>query len=651
MGLNPLPDDMQLQASPVVLAPGAAGVSVLGIEVTQAVQDMQNSVTLIAGKTTVVRVYLDARSLEAGTGTMLNGELAWRRGNTAEAYLPSFSTVSLAADSPKTLTEQRHNLWSSLDFRLPADAIAGGSLTLRLNRLMVVGGDDAPIAGVSSATVDLHAMPPLIVRVVGLRYFSDAIGEFVSPDAFHFAYLRSFLERAFPVAQVSWSQIVVDADIRPPFINDANQGTLTAITATTQLATLRNSEMSSGMDPRTHYYGLVSDNGGRDFIVGWGATPGQPRPDALAAGPAGAPSPRFPWDADVSYADWYGAHELAHTFDRLHPGFPKGAQNVADAAFPFSEGQLSGADDRYVGFDIGDVTLGLPMNALPGQIYHDVMTYADNQWLSAYTYEAIRQRLLDEAALFPVDTPETREIPDPFREIDGGAPIGPPSEALSGRLEGSGKLGSRVAGGRFVHVVAALDLQAGTGQILYVSPAAIALEGAASNDHGVELQFNDTAGQILFSRTPQVLINACEDAAAPRTGMVNEAVPFVEGMKEALLLINGQVQSRYVAGALDPPADAGIVLSEPLPDSPHRRRIAGPPEARRSGVAYTIQARPAGAAVWQTIAAGRAAPDVEVNLNQFPSAAKVELRVLMTNGFEDRVLAEREIVVGDLTAA
>lgn len=39
MGLNSLPGDMQLQAAPVVRAPGAAGVSMLGIEVTQAVQD------------------------------------------------------------------------------------------------------------------------------------------------------------------------------------------------------------------------------------------------------------------------------------------------------------------------------------------------------------------------------------------------------------------------------------------------------------------------------------------------------------------------------------------------------------------------------------------------------------------------------------
>ncbi len=41
------------------------------------------------------------------------------------------------------------------------------------------------------------------------------------------------------------------------------------------------------------------------------------------------------------------------------------------------------------------------MQALPGNVYHDVMTYADNQWLSAYTYQAILTRLIAEDALVP----------------------------------------------------------------------------------------------------------------------------------------------------------------------------------------------------------------------------------------------------------
>jgi hypothetical protein len=622
------------------LIPDAAGLPVLGIEVTQAVQDLHNSVTLVAGKTTVVRVYLDASFL--ANSQSISGELAWRRGDRAEAYLPALNQVRLRSDRQPTLIKQRHNLDASLNFLLPADAIAEGSLTLRLNRLYVPGGDDVPIADVSPVTVDFLTMPPLILRLIGLRYRVGASGAFVAPNAVHIAYFRSYLARTYPVAEVTWTYMLVDADFAAPFNNDAPLGPITAALANAQLAALRSREVSAGFDPRTHYYGLVDDNGGRDFMRGLSfSVPDQPRPDTVASGPAGVPTGGYMGDLDISYADWYGAHELGHTFGRAHPGFPTGDQDASDPDFPYPNGQISTDDDRYVGFDVGFTALNLPMQALPGRIYHDVMTYGEKQWLSAHTYEGIRLRLFAEAAL-------NLGTPAPFGRVAGGGLADASADVLPSRPEGAARLESRLTRGQFVHVVAALDLHAGTGQILYVNPAAAAIEGSASNEHGIELQFTDAAGQILFSRTPQVLINACEDAAAPRTGLISEDVPLIQGMKEVLLLMHGQVQSRYVAGEIDLPVDAEITLGGALPGRPHRRALVGSPEARRSGVTYTVQARRAGQAIWQTIAVGRSIPDTEVNLNQFPSAEQVEVRVLMTNGFEERILAEHKIVVGDL---
>lgn len=370
-------------------APGTT-VQVLGIEVVQCVQDLQNRVPLVANKTTVVRIYLDAASFsKAATVT---GEIAWTKGG-AETYLPALNKVRVDPGSAETLDDQRSEIDRSLNFRLPAQAIGGGGLDLRLSRIIVPGGADLPIGTPLPRQVNFTAVPPLRIRVIGLRYATTS--GTVAPAAVHFAYLKSYLGRAYPVPAVEWSHIVVDSDFRAP-INDG-----TVDLANAQIAALRSREVSGGVDPRTHYYGMVDDDSSRNFMRGKAfAIPASPQPDVVASGPAGVPR-GFAGDEDASYADWYGAHELGHTFGRFHPGFPSGQQDASDPTFPYSDGFISTPDQRFVGLDTGDPELGLPMQALPGRVYHDVMTYADNQWLSAHTYEAILARLIDEDSLGP----------------------------------------------------------------------------------------------------------------------------------------------------------------------------------------------------------------------------------------------------------
>ena len=72
----------------------------------------------------------------------------------------------------------------------------------------------------------------------------------------------------------------------------------------------------------------------------------------MASGPTGPST--FGWDSDGSYGDWYGGHELGHTFGRFHAEFC-GASG--GAAYPFPNGQLSDADEAYVGIDVGDPAL------------------------------------------------------------------------------------------------------------------------------------------------------------------------------------------------------------------------------------------------------------------------------------------------------
>jgi hypothetical protein len=130
-------------------------------------------------------------------------------------------------------------------------------------------------------------------------------------------------------------------------------------------------------------------------------------------------------------------------------------------------------------------------------------------------------------------------------------------------------------------------------------------------------------------------------------------------MKVVRLWINGQEVSKYEAGA--PPAagapaaavgaggmapggaDASLALEAAGADRPHRRQLRmGAGSQPRRGVTYTVQVKPEGSDAWHTISVGRDTPETEIDRNQFPGSRKVDVRVLQTTGFDERVMAEKK---------
>jgi len=377
----------------------AAGVlSVDGIEVTQVVQDMGHSVPLIAHKATVVRVYLNRPE---GSVVTVRGEISVRRSPTGTSQkVPSLATSRVNPTQNGRLRTKRHDLRLSLNFLLPASFTVAGSAFIQLSSLAdAETGETIACSDCAEKQVEVRFVEaaPLRLRLINLRYRTDDAPEGHVSRALDVSLFRSWLGRAYPVNRVVFSQATVDTDIRPPFKGNTSNKT------NAQLTTIRRLDVSNGTDQRTHYYGMVYD--ARDFFMRGSASaiPDIPDPTAVASGPTG--DPEGGWDTDGSYGDWYGGHELAHTFGRLHPGFCDGNSDD-DAEYPFTDGQISNSNAKFVGFDMGDAALGIPMRALPGPQWHDVMTYCDQQWISSYTYEGIRLRLLAEDALGPTPAPQ-----------------------------------------------------------------------------------------------------------------------------------------------------------------------------------------------------------------------------------------------------
>jgi hypothetical protein len=379
--------------------------------------------------------------------------------------------------------------------------------------------------------------------------------------------------------------------------------------ANAQVAAIRALDMAGGGDPKTHYYGIVSDGGG--FMRGSAAgIPTTPDPSTVASGPTG--SNNWGWDNDGSYGDWYGGHELGHTFGRLHPGFC--GESHDDPSYPFQAGQLSDADDAFVAVDNGDSTLGIAPTALPGTGWHDVMTYCSTQWLSSYTYEGIHDRLAAEAALFPGAVPATAVA---------GAVMGDP----------------------LVHVAGVVNLTKGSGQLVYVTPLpGPAVPSAEAKDTRAEIRAIDTDG-TTHNYAIELKPDLCRLPDEDETALVDSIIDVSDSTASFELLLDGKPISTFQVGAdPGPPAKnlelqteepAGAAAAAPADgqwklswDDPAQGVLGAAADTR----SYVVQASTDEGNTWVTLAVGAKDKTLDVEPADFADAGHVRFRVLTTNG-------------------
>ena len=497
-------------------------LSLDGLEVTQAIQDMAHTVPLVAAKTTIARVYL---SVATGGPLVVQGLLLARRKSPAGPWtpIPSLGTAVINPLENGQLRLKRESESKSLNFLLPAALCGAGACELKLVAVFQISPFKPLVAPASAKrTVQFLASPPLRVRILGIRFTGGTPPGPIEPSVIDFALIRSWLKRAYPVAEVMWSQVTVDAPQPWPFV---------ASTINAFVRGIRVSDVLGGMDARTHYYGLVSDGNSGFFMRGLASgIPTIPDPSTVASGPTGMDT--WGWDTDGSYGDWYTGHELGHTFGRFHAEF---CGAIGGAPYPFANGQLSNADGAFVGFDVGDASRGIPLRALPGVVWHDVMLYCASQWLSSFNYMGIRDRLVLEDAI----------------------PAGPTPR--SGRSRTRGKA-MRAAG--VVHVVATLNLTRGTGHLQHVTPVPAIPSGQeparrASRRSGrstaitadVALRVYGAADRVIAEGPASFIPDVCLDPGDDVTGAIDTFVTVGGTATRLELLLNDAVVDTFVPAA------------------------------------------------------------------------------------------------------
>lgn len=667
---DPVPKEWQ-RARPVPRVPTSIApqndttVSISHIEVTQAIQDVGHTVPLLAGRGAYVRVFLNIG------GTTANADSALVSGKLV-ATLPNGNTITLdnlyGDLDPRVLGSQNGNLevqrsdaLSGLAFLLPREVMAAGQIRVSLGSIQERDGrrqisctNCAEVARTVSVT---DAAPTFRLTVIGISYtFNGVVHE---PRLLDFAMIPSWLKRAYPIGELVYETRVLPypvAGFHPPVSRRPPPALPTEFNCgdvNTFISQIRAADVAGGVDPRTHYYGLVYEGDAgqtRLFMRGCASIPSAPNPSAPASGPTGAST--MDWDDSGSYGGWYTGHELGHTLGRWHVGGACGEVG-RDPNFPFPNGAISGPAASFVGFDPGDATieprlspLAMPGTNVGGRQGHDIMSYCPWQWMSAYSYSNILSQIVAENAIRV--TP-----PSPIASAEPN----PTSMLLSGPPSASGadpKPPPR--GARLLHVIVRLDQNWASGRLVSVMPGVLASAPAAVGNAPI-IETITADGRILsrFPAPVQIFDNDGPDHDNPQgAGLINATIP-IDDEVTGIRIVHG---SRVLAETRRDSSRTMIALS--VPSSPGRSALQAPSadrpmtltwQGRHAGglaLGYTVQVSADGGASWQTVGVGLTEPHIDVALKALSASVRARIaagqplkyKVIASDGFNTAELVE-----------
>lgn len=389
----------QAPSTPAAVATGPE-VEITGIELTQAVQDLENTVPLLNLRRTYARVHVrsNAAAVPGVTATLSALGYFFSGGSWVEVPLGHILPSNAAGARITVRPEPRRSvLDESFLFELPWKWTGYRSLRLHVS-LSAPNGPPLVSCGHEVQTAPLFEFEQpvsMAVRFARLRYrLADGTAVTASIDEMERS--ASFLARSFPLSRLITRtdppledpELAAHVDQTHPFcarlLTDKEDRRSLCAFYRASRELWRLVQTTSYGDGYDLVYGLIPQDPSMPFTRGACCL------GKVSAGPADD--------------DDYASHEIGHFLGRAHPsqasGRPGCGHSNSDPDYPYFFTHIAPLLDdprtTFAGFDVGDPALGQPLRALPHTSTFDVMGYCSpTTWISDYTYRGLRNALFE----------------------------------------------------------------------------------------------------------------------------------------------------------------------------------------------------------------------------------------------------------------
>ncbi len=389
------PDDSNDTASTTLTVDPAPPVdldlTLTDIEVTQGIQDLANSVFMVQGKKTLVRLY---GQTNGGTVKNVTAVLHGTRLHTSDV-LGTINPIDRTACLTLDDTPDRDVLTDSFVFELPDEWVAGGiEFTAEINPGGIISETN-----LNNNTLERNRpfiqYPRICLKTYPVRTSGNDSDNLQPHFQSIFRDDGNILSRALTMLPVREIKVFPSSHLIEewePFAaggwgpyemteEDDNRGDVLDTLWWINLFTNDPNECDAD-DSRTHYVGMIDEDTDNNVgSAGLGIRDGDELTLFLNTGPNG------PQSFDDPHGGLTLAHEIGHNYDRGHvdcndPEDP-------DPNYPYNPCQFAAGNTKLgmYGLEFRDPTA--PVVITP-TMAGDLMSYAGDVWTSDYTWEAIQ---------------------------------------------------------------------------------------------------------------------------------------------------------------------------------------------------------------------------------------------------------------------